>query len=106
MERYNEYYTDKPVILVEVLSRSTRKVDEQIKRIEYINLPTLQEYVIIEQYVADISVFGKKDQWRPTHYFLGEDITFESIGLTVAVADLYKRVDNLDVNEWMQGKQG
>lgn len=98
----NEYFTDTPVILVEVLSRSTRKIDEQIKRIEYINLPSLQEYVIIEQYVADISVFRKKDQWQPTHYFLGDDITFESIGLTLAVEELYKRVDNQDVNEWLQ----
>ena len=100
----HDYFTENPVILVEVLSRSTRKIDEQTKRIEYINLPSLLEYVIVEQDVADISVFRKKDQWRPTHYFLGEDITFESIGLTLPVEQIYKRVDNQDVNEWLQGK--
>lgn len=39
----DDYYTQRPVILVEVISRSTRKVDVQIKRLEYINIPTLEE---------------------------------------------------------------
>lgn len=98
----NDRYVQAPVILVEVLSRSTRKTDEQIKRIEYINIASLKEYVIIEQDVADITVYRKSDQWRPTHYFLGDEIHFESLELSLSVADIYHRVDNLDVKEWLE----
>jgi Uma2 family endonuclease len=42
-------FTDSPTIIVEVLSKSTRRLDETVKRVNYINLPSLQEYVLIEQ---------------------------------------------------------
>ncbi|EWH08486.1 hypothetical protein DS2_17140 [Catenovulum agarivorans DS-2] len=99
------YYTKTPVIAVEVISKSTRKIDEQIKRMEYINIPTLVEYVIIEQDYVDVAVFRKSDQWRPTHYFLGDEIHFESIGLTLAVEEIYSRVNNEDMNEYTAKKQ-
>lgn len=96
------YFTQTPVIIVEVLSRSTRKMDEKKKLIEYINIPSLQEYVLVEQDVADITVYRKSDNWRSTHYFLGEEIYFESIDLTVKVEDIYLRVQNEDVLTFMQ----
>ena len=99
------YVTENPTIIVEVISKSTRKVDEQIKRMEYINIPTLLEYVIIEQDYVDVAVFRKSDQWRPTHYFLGDEIHFESIGLTLAVEEIYSRVNNEDMNEFIAQKQ-
>lgn len=96
------YFTSSPVIIVEVISRSTRKMDEKIKFIEYVNLPSLQEYVTIEQDVADITVYRKSDDWRSTHYFLGEQIYFESIDFTLAVDEIYARVKNQDVEEYWQ----
>ncbi|WP_245623430.1 Uma2 family endonuclease [Catenovulum maritimum] len=86
------YYTDTPIIIVEVISKPPRKTDEQTKRLEYINLPNLKKYVIIEQDYVEIAVFRKSDQWCPTHYFLGEEITFEAIDLTLPDAEIYKRV--------------
>lgn len=99
----DEYFTQTPVILVEVISRSTRKNDEQIKRLEYINIPTLKEYVLIEQDFVDVTVYRQSEDWHSTHYFLGDEITFESIGLTLAVADIYDRVVNQDMKDWLNG---
>lgn len=96
------YFTKTPVIIVEVISRSTRKMDEKTKLMEYINIPSLQEYVIIEQDVADVTVYRRSDDWRSTHYFLGEDITFESIDFTVSVEEIYARVRNEDVILFLQ----
>ncbi len=101
----NQYYTESPVILVEVISRSTRKIDEQIKRMEYINIPTLKEYVLIEQDFVDVTVYRKSDQWRPTHYFLDDDILFESINLTLSVEEIYHRVENEDMSDFLQAKE-
>lgn len=99
------YYTNTPVIVVEVISKSTRKMDEQTKRMAYINIPTLQEYVIIEQDFVDIAVFRKSDDWRHTNYFLGDEIHFESIELTLSVEEIYHRVQNEDMVVFMEKKQ-
>jgi Uma2 family endonuclease len=96
----NDLVTQTPVILIEVLSRSTRKIDEKDKLLEYINIPTLLEYVIVEQYCADITVYRKSDDWRSTHYFLGESVHFESIDLTLSVSDIYQRVENEDMRRF------
>lgn len=101
----NEVYTKTPMIVVEVISRSTRKTDEQIKRLEYMNIPGLKEYVLIEQDFVDICVLRQSQHWQPAHYFLGDDITFESIDLTLPVAELYHRVVNQDMTDWLQNSQ-
>ncbi len=101
----NVYYKTKPVILVEVLSRSTRKIDERDKLLEYINIPSLMEYVLIEQDCVDIEIFRRKDNWFPQHYFLGDEITFDSINLTLTVEAIYQRVKNEDMMEFLAQKQ-
>ncbi|KJV07566.1 Uma2 family endonuclease [Methylocucumis oryzae] len=102
----SHYYKTKPVILVEVISRSTRKIDEKDKLIEYINIPTLQEYVLIEQDFVDITVYRKSDDWRSMHYFLGESVHFESIDLTLPVEAIYHRVQNEDMVEFLSNIVG
>lgn len=98
------YFTETPIIIVEVLSRSTRRTDETVKLMSYINIPTLQEYVLIQQDFADIQVIRRSEGWLPKHYFLGDEITFESIGLTLPVEDIYYRVQNDDVVEFLNNK--
>ena len=95
------YYTETPIIIVEVLSKSTRKTDETIKRIAYLNIPSLQEYVLIEQDFVDIEVVRRTEGWQSKHYFLGDEVTFESIDLTLAVEDIYQRVQNEDMVEFL-----
>ena len=102
----NKFYKTKPVILVEVISRSTRKIDKNDKLLEYINIPSLQEYVIIEQDSVDIQIFRRSNHWIPKHYFLGDEITFESIGLTLSVEEIYHRVQNEDMVEFLNTKNG
>jgi Uma2 family endonuclease len=97
-------YTDSPTIIVEVLSKSTRRMDETTKRFSYINIPSLQEYVLIEQDFVDVEVVRKSEGWQPKHYFLGDTVTFESIGLTLPVEEIYHRVKNQDMAEFLGSK--
>jgi len=99
------YYTETPLLIVEVLSRSTRKTDETFKLMSYINIPSLQEYVLIEQDFADITVLRRSAGWVPKHYFLGDNIAFEAIDLTLPVADIYRRVQNQDVAEFLAAQK-
>jgi len=98
----DDYYTESPTILVEVLSRSTRKIDERDKRMEYLNIPSLEEYILIEQDFVDVEVVRRKDGWRSQHYFLGDELYLESIDLTLSVEDIYHRVKNEDVQEYIE----
>jgi len=95
-----DYYTETPVIIVEVLSKSTRKIDETIKKTAYQSITTLQEYVLIEQDFVDAEVCRRRESWASSHYFLGDSVAFESIGLDIAVEDIYARVDNEDVRNF------
>lgn len=99
------YVTQTPTIIVEVISRSTRKADERDKFLEYINIPSLQEYVIIEQDFVDITVFRKNNGWMPAHYFLGENLPFESIALILSVEEIYHRVQNEDMIKFLENKK-
>lgn len=100
----DKYTKTAPVILVEVLSDSTRRKDLTTKRFYYQNISSLKEYVLIEQDKAEIQVCRKKDHWQPYYYYLGEEITFESIGVTISVEDIYYQVDAKDVLEYLQSK--
>src|SRR5262249_50829738 len=44
-----ESYQDRPVVIAEVLSKSTRRIDEIEKREYYSKIPTLRVYLLIEQ---------------------------------------------------------
>jgi Uma2 family endonuclease len=99
-----DYCKQSPIIIVEVLSPSTRKFDKTAKRLKYQNIPTLEEYVLIDQTIAEIDVFRKKEHWQSSYYYLGDEITFESLGVTVLVEDIYYQVNNDDVLAFLQEK--
>ena len=119
------YYSKTPIIIVEVLSGSTARIDRTIKRLSYINIASLKEYVLIEQDFVYVEVMRKNDEWakrnksegrsfssseveewtsdrRSSHYFLGDEVYFESIDLTLSVADIYARVNNEDMTVYFR----
>jgi Uma2 family endonuclease len=95
-------YTEKPLLIIEVLSKSTRKNDHVIKRHNYTQIPTLEEYVLIEQDIGQIEVVRKCQSWQSSYYYLDDNILFESINLELAVSAIYARVDNEDVRRLLQ----
>ncbi len=98
----NDYYTEQPILIVEVLSDSTQRKDRTIKRWAYQSLPSLQEYVLIEQDFVEVEVSRRSVNWQSQHYFLGDDIFFASLDLKVSVEEIYRRVENEDMLEFLQ----
>lgn len=96
-DKTDEYYISQPTIIVEVLSKSTRRMDETTKMRLYQTLPSLQEYVMIEQDIVDVEVCRRSEGWVSEHYFMGDEVTFAAIDLTVSVNEIYARVVNEDV---------
>jgi len=98
------YFTKSPRIIIEVLSSSTRKQDRTLKRYLYQMIPSLEEYVLIEQDFVQIELCRKSENWMPDFYFLGDDVTFASVGLTLPVSEIYQRVENDDMRAFFAAR--
>lgn len=97
----NGYFTENPKLIIEVLSKSTRRTDKTIKLMAYTQIPSLEEYVLIDQDMVEIEVLQRNAGWIPKSYYLGDNVTFDSIGLTLSVEVIYERVQNSDMAEWL-----
>ncbi|MEQ1620265.1 MAG: Uma2 family endonuclease [Methylococcales bacterium] len=100
----NDYYKTSPLIIVEVLSDSTRRFDKTHKLSAYQQIPSLEEYVLIEQNFCEIQVFRRQNHWQSAYYYLGDTITFASLNVTVSVEDIYYQVNNDDVTNFLQNQ--
>ena len=101
-----DYYIEQPSIIVEVLSKSTRQHDKTVKRLAYFQIASLKEYVLIEQHFVEIEFWSRDENnyWQQSVYYLGDDIHFQSIDLTVSVEDIYRQVKNADMLAWWEQK--
>jgi Uma2 family endonuclease len=85
-----------PTVIIEVLSKSTRSLDQGEKFVWYRSLSTLQDYVLIDQYRIHIDSYHKlaNGQWLLTEYRSADDvITLESVNVEIPVRQLYRRVE-------------
>jgi Uma2 family endonuclease len=90
-----------PCLIIEVLSPSTEAVDRGAKFARYRQFQSLQEYVLVQVDRPKVEVFRRNDrnQWVLSEYDLDDRLLLESIGVEIAIADLYSQVqfesDNL-----------
>lgn len=86
-----------PKLIVEVLSDSTEAFDRGDKFSDYKSIAELQEYVLIHQQQILVERFQRKSDnlWVPQIYRTDEQIEFDSIGFTCAIADLYENLEQL-----------
>lgn len=88
----SDYSAKEPVIIFEVLSKSTRKLDLTDKLADYKLIDSVQAYVLVEQYDKEIRLFRRDNDWQLESYFAGDSIYFKSLDLTLAVEEIYARV--------------
>lgn len=84
-----------PCLLVEVLSPSTDRYDKTDKFRLYRSLPSLEEYLLISQTDYLVQQYTKVDdrRWLLQDWIGLEAIfTLSSLGVEIALQDLYKRV--------------
>jgi Uma2 family endonuclease len=85
----------KPVVLIEVLSKSTQDYDRGEKFVSYRNIPTLRDYLTVDQYKVHVEHWSRQpdEQW-PSKQVSEPDalITLHSIGIELPVADIYRKV--------------
>jgi Uma2 family endonuclease len=85
-----------PTAIIEVLSPSTASFDRGFKFDAYTAVPSLREYVLIASDCPSVEVFSRQADGR---WLLAktvrreEDITLESVGCRLALADIYENVE-------------
>ena len=86
-----------PTTIVEVLSKNTAHYDRGDKFYLYRQLPSLQEYVLIEQDKAVVEIFSKQpdsDLWRISRVEgLAASVAFSSLGVTLPMDAVYEDVE-------------
>ena len=88
----DDQFSTMPVLVVEVASDSTEDYDRGEKFASYRLLASLLEFVLVQQTMAQVTLFRKRLEWQPEHYGLADEIVLESIQLRLPVALFYRRV--------------
>jgi len=84
-------FNDAAVVIIEVLSESTRRTDEHEKREAYAAIDTLLVYVLFEQDAAAAVVYRRGDAGFAREVFVGRDavIPLPEVGCELRLADVY-----------------
>jgi len=90
----NKESVTNPVLIIEVLSESTASYDRGDKFHKYRQIPSLVDYVLIEQTSRQVEVFHRRqggDLWKISRCSEG-DIHLPSLDLTLTLDTLYEGV--------------
>lgn len=88
-------YQDEPVVIFEVLSRSTRRIDAGEKKDAYLTIPSLDVYALVEQDSPTIVVFRRTPTGfvREVHEGLEANLPLAEIGVSLPLAEIYETVE-------------
>ncbi len=79
------------IVVFEVLSPSTEKLDLGWKRKAYQSLPSLTHYVVISQDAVDVRVFAREDDFDGRRFqSLDDSIGLRSLGVSLPLAEIYR----------------
>jgi Uma2 family endonuclease len=87
------YFKTRPVVIVEVMSPSTERLDRREKFLSYQQLPSLEEYVLVDQEKMHVTVFRRSSDWKPEHLQSGGDfLRLPSVSFHLPLTALYEDV--------------
>jgi Uma2 family endonuclease len=84
-----------PTLVVEVLSKDRADYDRGEKFAKYRSVPSIMEYVLVDQYAPQVDVFFRTTSgFWDIHTYTGieETVVLQSIGASVAMAEIYRDV--------------
>lgn len=95
----DETFHDRPKVIVEVLSDSTRRTDEGEKRDAYLTLPSLRVYLRVDTHRARVAVDRRGEQGVQPEWYEGLSavIPLVEVGAELPLAELYERIDFTNV---------
>ena len=91
----NDYYLEKPCLIVEVLSDSTEKRDRREKLLAYMNISTLRAYLLVAQDKPEVELFYREPDgnwWVETFSGLEASIELPCPEITLTLVDVYEAI--------------
>jgi Uma2 family endonuclease len=91
----NPYFRNEPILIIEVASPSTARTDRSEKLLYYLQMPSLQEYVIVDQHKLNVEVHRRQENGNWITYYFDEpddEIQLQSVDLTLPINEIYRRV--------------
>lgn len=91
----NDSYQDNPVVIVEVLSESTRRVDEYEKREAYLSINSLCVFILLESNAHAALVYRRTDEGFARESYVGPEanIALPEIECTLSLGEVYSQVE-------------
>lgn len=84
-----------PLVIIEILSKSTRSYDRGDKFSAYRGIRALQDYILIDQYTRHVEYFFKNDagRWELEELRNNDEIlNIRSVGIELPLESIYDRV--------------
>jgi Uma2 family endonuclease len=91
----NQVLLINPIVIIEVLSRSTKRHDRTTKFADYKTLESFREYILIDQNKCLVETHFKEEPnvWKGTDYKdINASIYLKSIDCTILLADIYENI--------------
>ena len=88
----DSYTKTQPLLIAEIISPNSRTIDEREKRVAYLGLESLVEYLLIEQDRAEVRLLRKNMEvkWMDIQFGPDDVIHLESLHLDIAIQHLYE----------------
>lgn len=89
----DEHFLRFPKLIIEVLSKSTQRLDSVEKFQNYATIPSLEEYVLVAQDRVDVRVYRKRTAWAAQYYMdIDMSVELESVDLKIPLHQIYRGV--------------
>ena len=85
-----------PIVIIEILSKSTEAYDRGTKFQHYQFISSLKEYILVSQHLCRIEQYVRRDagKWIYSSYDeMGQSMTMASINCELLLSDVYYRVE-------------
>jgi len=85
-----------PILIIEVLSKSTKDYDQSEKFAFYRTIASFQEYLLVDQYHYAVQHYAKTGvkKWEFQEYdTLEEEIQFSTVPCAIALSEIYDKVE-------------
>ena len=87
-----DYRRDDAIVIFEVLSPSTERMDRYEKFERSKTLETVQEYVLVEQSMRRFEIYRRRDIWKQEFIHPHDPLVLDSISQTLTFEQVYRRV--------------
>jgi Uma2 family endonuclease len=91
----SDSFQDEPAVLMEVISKRTRRIDEGEKKDAYLTIPSLCAYVLVEQDTPAVMVFRRTEKGfvREVYHGLDTVVPLGEIEIDLALAEMFDTVE-------------